>query len=81
MRIVRIFQAIALQRAQIVGVTELVPDRFERSPIMLGLFGAHFHFEMTPQVGRHPVVIEQRVIDVEKNYGLRLRHLTSLSPC
>src|SRR5690242_6401427 len=74
MRIVWIFDAITLQRAEIIGVSELGAQIFENLPVTIAARRANLFFQKSAQVARHAVVVEQRVIDVKKKN--RFHHLT-----
>jgi hypothetical protein len=65
--------AIALQRAEVVDVTELGAELLEDRPVALGARSTEFALEMLPQVGDDPVVVEQRVVDIEQEDDARAR--------
>ena len=59
------FDAIALQSAKIIGVSELGAQDFEDFPIALRPVRANFGLQMVFEVGGDAIVIQQRVIYVE----------------
>jgi len=67
--------AIALERAKVVGVAELGAQLLEQLPVAPIAVGSERLDEMTPEVLDHRVVVEQRVVDVEKEHGLSHRSL------
>src|SRR5215469_2930931 len=75
LRIVEILQAIALQRAEIVRVSELRAQRLEDGPVVVALRAAELAREMCAEVILYRIVVEQCVVDVEQeNDRLGLRH-------
>ena len=58
--------AIPLQRAEVVGVAELVAELLEELPVLAAAVLADLGVEMRAQVGGDAVVVEQRVVDVEE---------------
>ena len=67
-RIVRVLHAVALQRPQVVGVAELGAQRFEDRPVALLTLGAERARQVPLEIGGHPVVVEQGVVDVEQEH-------------
>lgn len=65
-RVAGICDAVALERAEVVGVTEFGAQLLEEGPIVLRAFGADFAFEVAFEVGGDAVVVEQRVVHVEQ---------------
>src|SRR5215469_1029318 len=59
-------QAIALERAQIVGIAQLRPQVFEELPIAQRPLGADISMQVQLQIRGDVIVVEQRVIDVEE---------------
>src|SRR5665811_2382851 len=57
MWIVRSFAAVALQCAEIIGVTEFTPQSFEEAPITLCPFAPDLPFQMTLEVRRNAIII------------------------
>ena len=58
--------AKALQCSEIVAVAEFREQVFQDSPIAIARITSVGAFEMVFQVLLYPVVIEQRVVDVEQ---------------
>src|SRR6185369_16194608 len=58
--------AVTLQCAEVVSVTEFGAQLFEERPIVLGASGADFALEVAFEVGGNAVVVEQRVVHVEQ---------------
>ena len=69
-RLARMLDAIPLQRAEIVRVTELGPELLEDLPIALLTLDAERVDQMTAEILDHRVVVEQRVVDVEQKDGI-----------
>ncbi len=70
-RIVRIVDAIALQRTQIIGVSEFRRGSLRIAANTVGSAPAQrFACRMALQIRRNMVVIEQRVVDIEKKKSL-----------
>ena len=70
--------AVALQRAEVVGVAELAAQRLELDPVAIGARDAELAHEVLAQVGDDAVVVEQRVVDVEQEDDVvRLRRRAS----
>ena len=63
--VMRIGAAQALERAEIVGVAELISEFFEDRPIALSSFLTELCGEVPMEIGLDCVVLEQRVVDVE----------------
>src|SRR5579872_7071288 len=65
-RLVRILQSIALQGAEIVGIAELAAQGLEMGPV--ARFGALAirRAQMRAEIALEAIIVEQRVIDVEK---------------
>ena len=55
-RIVRVFAAVALQCAEIIGVTEFTPQLFEEAPITLCPFAPDLVFQMALEVRRNAII-------------------------
>ena len=73
-RVARVLDAVALQRAEVVGVAELGAQRFEDRPVALLALGADLAREVALQVGGDAVVVEQRVVDVEQEHDAAADH-------
>ena len=65
-----IFDAIALQRTEVVGVAELAAQRFENGKVSLLTLGPERSRQMALEVGHDAVVVEQCVVDVEEKDNL-----------
>ena len=77
-RIARVHQSVALQGAQVVGVAELGAQRLEDLEVQLGPRGADLLEQVAAEVGAHPVVVEQGVVDVEQEDDfVRIAHGSS----
>ena len=57
---------ISLQSAEIIGIPEFCAQLLENSPVLPLRRASDVTFEMPPKIGRHSIVIEQRIIDVEE---------------
>src|SRR6185437_14410051 len=66
MRIIEILQPIPLQRAKIIGIAQLHPQRFENSPILIALFTAELTLQMLAEILLHGIVIEQGVVHIKQ---------------
>ena len=66
MLVVRMVQAITLQRAEIIRVAQLGAQRFENLPVNLSALLANFRSQMGAQIGDHLVVVQQGVVHVEQ---------------
>jgi hypothetical protein len=64
-RLARVGEAEALERAQVVGVSELRAQLLEELPVALLALLAEGLGEMRAEVAGNSVVVEQRVVDVE----------------
>ena len=62
----RMFRAEPLQCAQVVRIAEFATEVLEDSPIILRGLMAELAPDMTPEVFDDAVVVEQRVVHVEK---------------
>src|SRR5881275_1365795 len=66
LRIVEVLEAIALQRAQVVGVSELRAQLLENRPVAVAAGAAELALQMSAEIGLHGVVVEQRIVHVEQ---------------
>src|SRR5262245_29085163 len=66
MRLARMMQAIALQRAKIVGIAELEAQLLEELPVLVLPFFTDLLRQISLQVVGDAVVVDQRVVDVEE---------------
>src|SRR5512132_3248479 len=60
------FGPIPLQRAEVIRISQFGPQLLENPPIFLRSFLADFAGEVALQICCHSVVIQQRVVYVEK---------------
>ena len=65
-RVARVLDPVALQRAEVVGVAELLAQLLEDLPVALLPLVADLALEVAPHVGDDVVVVDQRVVDVEE---------------
>ena len=65
-QVARALDAVALQGAEVVGVAELGPQLLEDRPVVGAAVGADLGVEVPAQVLGDPIVVEQRVVDVEE---------------
>ena len=65
-----VLDPVALQRAEIVGVAELGPERFEDRPVALLTLDADLLRQVSLEIRGNAIVVEQRVVDVnQENNG------------
>jgi hypothetical protein len=62
---VRILRAIALQRAEIVGVPEFIAEMFKDGPITLASLISDFTFQIITEIICDPIVVEEGVVHIE----------------
>ena len=72
-RLVRVGDPEALQRAEVVGVAELLPQLFEQREILARLLWPDLAVEIVVEILRDAIVVEQRVVDVEQEHDV-VRH-------
>ena len=79
MDVLGMLDPIALQGAEIVAVPELVEQLLEDGPVAIAAGRAEFAFEVALQIGLDAVIVEQCVVDVDKEDGLveRTHHAAS----
>ena len=58
------FDPIPLERPQIVGVAEFRSQPLEDCPVVFLPFAPHRLFKMALEVGSHPIIVEEGVVDV-----------------
>jgi hypothetical protein len=75
------FGAVALQRAEVVGITELVARRVEDRPVAVGTGRAELALEMQAQLGDDSVVVEQRVVEVEQEDEVGTHDSSAVMEC
>src|SRR5438270_1783791 len=66
MRVAQVLDAVALERAEVIGVAKLGPELFEDLPVALLALAAEGGLQVAPQILLDPIVVEQGVIDVEQ---------------
>src|SRR5664279_6111180 len=64
--VAHVFQPVTLQRAEVVGVSELAAQLFQDGPVPVAAGGPELTREVLAEVLFHAVVVEQRVIAVEE---------------
>ena len=69
LRVVLVLQAIALQRAEVVRITELGAELLEDLPVTVPARKAHLALEVRAQITLHGIVIEKGIVDVEEKDG------------
>ena len=67
LRVARVFDAVALERAEVVGVPLLAEQLFENLPVAPLAFGAEHLDELAAEIRDDRVVVEQRVVDVDRD--------------
>jgi hypothetical protein len=70
-RVVRVREPEPLQRSEIVRIAELVAEPLELVPVALLALRSELLGQITPEVVGDPVVVEQRVVDVKQEDGVR----------
>src|SRR5271166_6311379 len=68
MAVVRIFNAVTLQCAEIVRIAELDPQLLEDGPVALLALFADLAREMMPEVVGDAIVVKQRIVHVEEKH-------------
>src|SRR5262249_44629724 len=61
-------EAVALERTEVVGVAQLLPDLLEERPVARARRCGDFSLEALAQVGAEPIVVEQGVVDVQQEH-------------
>ena len=64
--VLRVFDSIALQCAEIIAVAELGEQLFENRPVTVAACSAELAFQVPPQIGLDAVVVEQCVIHIDE---------------
>src|SRR5438270_11138931 len=64
--IARVFHAITLKRAEIISIAEFGAQLLKDFPVALLALRAHLLFQVAFEVGRDMVIVEERVVYVEK---------------
>jgi hypothetical protein len=60
----------ALERPQVVGVAEFRSQPLEDRPVVFLPFVPHRLFKMALKIGRHPIVVEEGVVDIEEKHDV-----------
>ena len=76
MAVVRMLDAITLQRAEVIRIAELGAQLLENRPVAFLALRADLARQMAPEIVGDPIVVQQRVVDVEKKYD---RTMASIS--
>ena len=58
--------AVALQGTEVIGVTQLLAQLLEQRPVAVPAGDAELAVQVRAQVGLHPVVVEQGVVNVDE---------------
>ena len=66
--------AIALQRVEIISVAQIPGQIFEDRPIAIAAFGADLAFKESLEINGDAIVVEQRVVHVNEEHKIWLRH-------
>jgi hypothetical protein len=69
--IARVLEAVALERSQVIGVAQLPAQILEQSPVALLPLRADLLVQELLEVLGDPVVVEERVVDVEEEDDAR----------
>ncbi len=64
---------IPLQRTQVVRVAQLPPQLFEDGPVSLLPLAADLPLEVSLEVGRDVIVVDERVVHVDQEYDRMAR--------
>jgi len=67
-----VLAAVTLQCTEVVGVAKLLSKLLENLPVLLYARGTDLALEKAAHVERHPIVVEQCVIDIEQEDQLVL---------
>ena len=63
-----------LQRSQVIDVSQFFPQFFKDFPIPVASGDSICLLEMLFKVGLHAIVVDERIIDVEEEDGVRRAH-------
>ena len=66
MGVAGMLHSISLQRAQVVRVAQLRPQLFEEGPVSLLPFVPDLLLEVTLEIGRDVIVVDERVVHVDQ---------------
>ena len=70
----QVLRPVALERTQVVGVSELASEVFKNLPVPIAGGGPVCLLEVFAQMGLHAIVVDQRVVDVEQENNVALAH-------
>ena len=70
-QIVHVLDAVLLQGAEVVRVADLRAPCLEDGPVALLAVAPDLALEVAHEVGNHPIVVEQGVVDVEQEHDAR----------
>jgi hypothetical protein len=74
LRLAGALDAIALEGSEVIGITEFGAELLEDLPVAVGGAGADFGLEMALEIGGDAIIIDERVVDVEEEYGIGWIH-------
>ncbi len=66
MRVARVLDTVALQCAQVISVTQLVPERHQDCPVPFPAGRSELLIHVLLEVGQDRVVVEKRVVDIDQ---------------
>src|SRR6516162_1943760 len=70
MDVLGMFDPIALQGSEVIPVAQLTEQLLEDRPVTVAGRRAELALEMAPEIGLDAVIIQQRVVDIDKKDGL-----------
>ena len=56
----------ALQRPQVIDISQFIPQAFKDFPVPVARSDSVSLFQMLFKIGLHAIVIDERIVDVEK---------------
>jgi Acetokinase family len=78
LRTMQVLRPVALQRAKVIGISELAPQLFKDFPVSVARHRAVGLLEVLAQMGLHAIVVDQRVVHVEQEDDVgRFAHFVS----
>src|SRR5215471_5016828 len=81
MHVLRVFDTVALQRTEIVSIPQLHEQVLENCPVPIARGGTVLALEVGLDIGLDAVVVEKRIIDVDKENDLVHRSYPYATPC
>ncbi|NNG47860.1 MAG: hypothetical protein HKM86_12225 [Deltaproteobacteria bacterium] len=78
MGVSRVFDPVALEGAQVVGVAQLHAELLEDCPVPLLALVADLLCEVTLEIAGYPVIVQQRIVHIEKKHHCARHYLPSL---